>query len=167
MWTYVHGAGLAPDALAAERKLWSDVILLERLRSGVARINPHLPPDAVQRACDLVLTSTSPAVVEDHRSFHELLLAGVPVWYRDEEGEERNDHARLVEPARSPHRGGRFADGDTEILGAAVAIAGVALQRPSGHGFELRRGVGDDGPQRPGVLVDVLVEQVTPIDGKR
>jgi type I restriction enzyme R subunit len=96
-WTYVHGPGLAPDMRAAERKLWSDVVLLERLRAAVARINPHLPTEAVRWACDLALTSTSPAVVEDHRGFHELLLAGVPVSYHDAEGEERHDHARLVD----------------------------------------------------------------------
>ena len=96
-WRYVHGPELAPDAPAAERKLWSDVVFVQRLRSAVARINPHLPPDAVQRVCDLTLTSTSPAVIEDHRGFHEFLLAGVPVSYRDEHGEERHDHAWLVD----------------------------------------------------------------------
>ena len=29
-WTYVHGTELAPDAPVAERKLWSDVVLVER-----------------------------------------------------------------------------------------------------------------------------------------
>jgi type I restriction enzyme R subunit len=96
-WTYVHGQALAPDAPGAERKLWSDVALVERFHAAVARINPHLPMEAVRRVCDLALTSTSPAVVEDHRSFHELLLAGVPVGYLDEHGEERHDHARLVD----------------------------------------------------------------------
>jgi type I restriction enzyme R subunit len=96
-WTYVHGPELAPDAPRTERKLWSDVVLVDRLRAAVGRINSHLPADAVQRACDLALTSTSPAVVEDHRSFHDLLLVGVPVAYRDDEGDERHDHARLVD----------------------------------------------------------------------
>src|SRR5947209_7319583 len=96
-WTHVHGSELAPDAPAVERKLWSDVVLVERLRRAVARINPHLPPDAVQRACDLALTSTSPAVIEDHRGFHDLLLAGVPVAYQDRSGQERWEHARLVD----------------------------------------------------------------------
>jgi len=96
-WTHVHGSTLAPDAPAAERGLWSDVVLVDRLRPVVARINPHLPPDAVQRACELVMTITSPVVIEDHRSFHELLLSGVPVTYRDHDGVERNDHASLVD----------------------------------------------------------------------
>ncbi len=96
-WTYVPGPELAPDAPGAERRLWSDVVLVERLRSAVGRINPHLPPDAVQRVCELAMTSTSPSVVEDHRSFHDLLLSGVPISYRDEGGVERHDHARLVD----------------------------------------------------------------------
>ena len=57
---HVHGAELAPDAPRRERRLWSDVVLVERLRPAVARINPHLPAEAVQRVCDLALTSTSP-----------------------------------------------------------------------------------------------------------
>ena len=103
-WTHVHGSELAPDAPAAERKLWSDVVLVERLRRAVARINPQLPPEAVRRACDLALTTTSPSVIEDHRSFHELLLSGVPVAYRMRHGQERYEHARLVdfeEPANN------------------------------------------------------------------
>ncbi len=96
-WRHIHGAGLAPDAPSAERKTWSDVVLVDRLRVAVARINPHLPPDAVQRACELALTSTSPSVIEDHRGFHELLLSGVPVSYLDVAGVERHDHAWLVD----------------------------------------------------------------------
>ncbi len=103
-WQHVHGAELAPDAPARERKTWSDVVLVERLRRAVARINPRLPVEAVTRACDLALSSTSPAVVEDHRAFHELLLSGLPVSYVDEHGVERHDHAWLVDfenPARN------------------------------------------------------------------
>jgi type I restriction enzyme R subunit len=96
-WTYVHGPDLAPDAPSAERKTWADVVLVERLLRAVERINPHLPAEAAQRACELALTGTSPVVIEDHRSLHELLLAGVPVSYRDADGIERHDHARLVD----------------------------------------------------------------------
>jgi len=98
------GAELAPDAPSGERKLWSDVVLRERLRAAVARINPQLPAEAVRRACELAMTGTSPAVIEDHRGFHELLLSGAPVSYTDADGVERHDHARLVdfdEPANN------------------------------------------------------------------
>ena len=72
-------------------------MLVERLRRAVARINPQLPAEAVQRACELALTSTSPSVIEDHRAFHDLLLSGVPVTYVDKDGVEQHDHAWLVD----------------------------------------------------------------------
>lgn len=96
-WEHIHGTELAPDARAAERRLWSDVVLAERLSRAVTRINPQLPPAAVERVCDAAIASASPVVIEDHRSFHELLLSGVPVRYLDGEGMERHDHAWLVD----------------------------------------------------------------------
>src|SRR5947209_7074354 len=97
LWERVHGPDLAPDARAAERRLWSDVVLLDRLLAAVARINPQLPAEAVKSACDVALTTVSPSVIEDHRNFHDLLLAGVPVSYPDADGVERNEHAWLVD----------------------------------------------------------------------
>ena len=35
-WALVHGAELAAEALGAERKIWSDVVLIGRLREAVA-----------------------------------------------------------------------------------------------------------------------------------
>ncbi len=96
-WEHVHGSQLPAEEPGAERSRWSDVVLLGRLRRAVERINPHLPPESVQRACEIALTSTSPSVIEDHRSFHELLLSGVPVAYLDADGVERHDHTRLVD----------------------------------------------------------------------
>lgn len=96
-WTHVHGVELAPDAPAGERKLWSDVVLVGRLRRAVARINPQLTSEAVQRVVEIVLTSTSPSVIEDHRGFHELLLSGVQVAWVDSDGVRRDDYARLVD----------------------------------------------------------------------
>ncbi len=96
-WEYVHGTELAPDAPARERKIWSDVVLIDRLRKAVARINPQLPPDAVQRVCELAMTGTSPSLIEDHKGFHELLLSGVPISYVDDDHVEQHAHAWLVD----------------------------------------------------------------------
>ncbi len=86
---------------ARERKLWSDVVLVERLRAAVARINPQLPPDAVQLVIDRALTSSSPVLIEDHRGFHELLLSGVPVSYIDRDG-HRAPRPRVAGRLRGP-----------------------------------------------------------------
>ncbi len=96
-WTHVDGRDLPAEASAAERKLWSDVVLVDRLHRAVSRINPDLPSDAVQRACELAMTGTSPSLIEDHRGFHELLTSGVPIPYVDDAGVEQAERAKLID----------------------------------------------------------------------
>jgi type I restriction enzyme R subunit len=96
-WKHVPGPDLAAEAPGAERKIWSDVVLIERLREAVARINPELPADVVQRVCELAMTGTSPSLIEDHKGFHELLLSGVPLSYVDDDDVEQSAHASLVD----------------------------------------------------------------------
>ena len=122
-WGYVHGPELAPDAPSGERRLDSDVVLVERLRSAVSRINPQLPPDAVQLAIDRTLTSTSPVLVEDHRGFHELLLSGVPVSYMDSQGFERHERAWLVDFEQP-------ANNEFLAVNQLTIIAGTKNRRP-------------------------------------
>jgi type I restriction enzyme R subunit len=103
-WQLVHGRELAPGAPGGERKLWSDVVLIDRLREAVARINPKLSPDAVQQACNRVLTGTSPVPIENHRDLHEMLVSGVSITYVDDDGIEQSDRAWLLDferPARN------------------------------------------------------------------
>ncbi len=96
-WKHVAGADLAAEVPGAERKIWSDVVLIDRLREAVARINPELPADVVQRVCELAMTGTSPSLIEDHKGFHELLLSGVPLSYVDDDDVEQSAHALLVD----------------------------------------------------------------------
>ena len=74
-----------------------DVVLRETLRAAIARLNLELPSEAVTRALELALTSTSPTLILDHQAFHELLLAGVPVSWIDDERGERSTRARLID----------------------------------------------------------------------
>lgn len=122
-WEYVHGPELAPGAPSGERRLDSDVVLVERLRTAVARINPQLQADAVQLMIDRTLTSTSPILIEDHRSFHELLLSGVPVSYVDSDGLERHDRAWLVDFANP-------ANNEFLAVNQLTIVAGTKNRRP-------------------------------------
>jgi type I restriction enzyme R subunit len=96
-WDYVYGPDIAPSGSAPERTHWSDVVLTGRLESAIRRINPKLPADAVRRAVELVLTTTSTEVILDHRDFHDFLLRGVPVTYLDDDGVERSPRAKVVD----------------------------------------------------------------------
>ena len=92
-WSYVHGALIAPDGRAPERDKWSDVVLIDRLRSFVRAFNPDLPSETVEQVVAGVVATASPNVIDDHAAFHDLLLSGVPVSYRDASGMERGTRA--------------------------------------------------------------------------
>ncbi len=117
-WTHVHGSELEAERPGAERKVWSDVVLVERFRDAIARINPHLPREAVEAVSDRALSASSPVPIESHRDFHEMLLAGIPISYTDEQGTERNEHAKLVDFA-DPERNELLAVNQLTIIDGA------------------------------------------------
>ena len=49
-WTVLHGPDVAPDTPTAERADYGEVVLHDRLRSALARLNPDLPDDALEDA---------------------------------------------------------------------------------------------------------------------
>ena len=95
-YDHVPGGDLAPDGTASERAAWSTVILEERLRSAVARLNPDLPPDTVDEVVRRVSRPQSPSLEENNHEFHRWLVKGVEVQVR-RDGPIRGDLARLVD----------------------------------------------------------------------
>lgn len=100
---YVHGGVLAPYGSAPERSSNADVILEERFRRALARINPDLPPEAWEAAARAVLHLNSPSLEENNLAFHRMLTQGVSVEVRTATG-IRGELAWLVdwdEPANN------------------------------------------------------------------
>lgn len=80
-WQILHG----PDGAMAEREL-RQVVLPERLRSALARLNPHIPELALKEAMRRLTQISKPSLIENNHEFHQLLMAGVPVQYRTSSG---------------------------------------------------------------------------------
>lgn len=78
-WRFGHGLEIAPDSGAPERTDYRQVILRERLLAALARINPHIPADALEQAAHVLQTVSEPKMVVRNRSCHRLLLDGVQV----------------------------------------------------------------------------------------
>ncbi len=96
-YTVLHGANIAPDEPNAERSNFSDVVLAERLHAALARINPHIPHDALEEAFRKVIRSDSPSLLENNRQFHKWLTDGVDVSYHASDGRIVNDNAYLID----------------------------------------------------------------------
>src|SRR2546427_9740250 len=77
-----------PGGRSALRKDYEDVVLVERLRQALRRINPSISEEAREQAVKQVLRSQSQKLIEDNESFHKMLVDGVDVAFQAA-GEER------------------------------------------------------------------------------
>lgn len=92
-----HGPDISPDGPSPERTSYSDVILRGRLRYALARLNPHLPGEALEEAVRKCLASETPSLIEENRRLHRYLVEGVPVEVQREDGTIAGDTARLID----------------------------------------------------------------------
>jgi len=86
-WQTAFGPDIAPDGERPERQAYHEVVLKGRLREALERINPGMPPEAIEEGVRKVLTPESPALIENNRAFHRMLTDGVDVSWRGPEGE--------------------------------------------------------------------------------
>lgn len=97
-WQVLHGPDIGPDG-ASEERSYFDAALNRRLDAAVHRLNPDIPAQAQAEAIKRVLRTADPLPVEDNRDFHNLLVNGVDVEYRDASGSVRNNKVWLLDTA--------------------------------------------------------------------
>lgn len=104
-YSYVHGSACAPHADRAvispggdgqERESFEQIILIDRLRNAVARINPHIPADAREQAVQKAVRLYSPDMKAANEEFHSYLIEKVKVPYT-EDGFERSHEVALID----------------------------------------------------------------------
>ncbi len=96
-WTVVAGGEIAPDAAGAERTGYGEVVLDARLRAALARLNPRLPPEALEDAHRRLTRSDAASLEARNRAVHRALVDGVTVEYRDADGSIRGAQARVLD----------------------------------------------------------------------
>ena len=96
-WAVAHGPDIAPDAPAAERTDYGDIVLTERLRSALARLNPDLPSDALEDALRRLTRPAGATLEARNRDFHRMLVAGVTVEYVNAEGRVRGTQVCVLD----------------------------------------------------------------------
>ena len=73
------GPDIAPGGERPERESHEDVILVDRLRSALVRLNRDLPSEAIDEAVRKLARAESPSLAENNRRFHRMLVEGVDV----------------------------------------------------------------------------------------
>ncbi len=96
-WRVQHGRDLAPDAPAGERTDYGQVVLEQRLRDALARLNSALPPEALDDAFRKLTYPEGPTLEARNRALHRLLGDGVTVEYRTREGAIRGAQVRAID----------------------------------------------------------------------
>lgn len=92
-----HGPHIAPGEPSSERDSFGKVVLEERLRHALGRLNPDIPEAAQEDALRKVLRVAMTSLGQTNREFHRMLRDGVPVEYPRPEGGIAGDHVRLLD----------------------------------------------------------------------
>lgn len=95
-WAYVNGKEISPEGIFCERESFSQIVLVNRLRDAVARINPSIPLDAQEAAIQKVLRIASPDLLHNNELFHAALVEKVKIPYQ-QNGYERSHEVALID----------------------------------------------------------------------
>ena len=96
-WNFANGADLAPEGTKSERADFRAIVLKARLATAVRRLNPRLPPVAVEEIVHIVTTPTEATLPRKNRAFHRLLMDGVKIEFTNAHGEKETDHAQFID----------------------------------------------------------------------
>ncbi len=123
-YDYIHGPQIAPDGESPERQDYGQVILVNRLRHALLRINPDVPDEAIDEAVRIITRAESPSLIVNNRAFHRLLTDGVDVSWRDN-GQERHGKVWLIE--RDP---AKIDDNEFLVVNQFTVIEDKRNRRP-------------------------------------
>jgi type I restriction enzyme R subunit len=98
-YAVLHGPAIAAGEPAAERTdaNYRDVVLEGRLRQTLVRLNPDLPPEALEDAYRKLTRTDAPSLLECNRVMHRVLVDGVTVEYRRADGSIAGAQARVLD----------------------------------------------------------------------
>jgi len=98
-YAILHGPEIAVGMPGAERTDpgYRDVVLERRVRQALVRLNPDLPPEALDDAFRKLTRTDAPSLVERNRAVHRMLVDGITVEYRRADGSIAGAQARVLD----------------------------------------------------------------------
>lgn len=94
-WDIINGPTIGPDG-TMERE-YTDVVLNRRLGLALARLNPDISPGNREEALKRIIRVASADPLTDNQDFHKLLVEGVDVERRADDGSLRTVPVRLFD----------------------------------------------------------------------
>lgn len=94
-YEYVYGPDIEPSGINPLRS-YQQVILEDKVRTALQRINPHLSEQKCEEALKQVMQISSPDLMANNLTFHRLLTEGINI----EVSKDGNTQGELVKPDR-------------------------------------------------------------------
>lgn len=95
-YEYIHGTELSPSAEFPQRESYREVILSEKVKEALFRINKDLPNEALENAYRQIISFNSPSLEENNKYFHNLMVNGMDVSFK-EDGNIRTKKAYIID----------------------------------------------------------------------
>jgi type I restriction enzyme R subunit len=93
----LSGPDISPDGPLSERAGYDAVVLWDRFRAALQRLNPDLPTEALEEAVKKVQQTELPSLVEENRRLHRLLVDGLQVEVPRDDGSIGGVIVRLID----------------------------------------------------------------------
>lgn len=93
----LHGPDISPDGSNPERASYGDVLLIDRFREALRKLNPHLPAETLEEVLRKVQRTEKPSLVEENRRLHRILVEGLDVEITRDDGSIGGDKAWLID----------------------------------------------------------------------
>ena len=124
-YAVLHGPVTSPGEVTAERSdpEYREVILERRLRQALSDLNPKLPPEALEDAFRKLTGVQASSLIERNRAVHEMLVNGITVEYRRDDGSIAGAQAQVID----------FADPDANdwlVINQFIVTEGQHTRRP-------------------------------------
>ncbi len=96
-YEYSDGPAIACDGEHPERADYQETILAGRLENAIANLNRHLPAPAQEETLRRISRPGEPSLLLNNHTFHRLLVSGIEVDYKTEDGRVVSGRARVMD----------------------------------------------------------------------
>ncbi len=92
-----NGLHIGPDGGKSERASYGDVLLVDRVRAAIAKLNPTITAETRAEVLSKLLQAETPSLVPENRRLHRYMVEGVPVEVRRADGSIGGEQVRLID----------------------------------------------------------------------
>ena len=95
-YDYFLGYEISPDSQNPQRKSYDEVILFNRLKNALIKLNSNIPLLAIEDAIDILRKPQQASLVQNNRAFHQMILQGISVDIKKDD-ETKGDVVKLID----------------------------------------------------------------------